>query len=207
MEQGSVSSELIALVERLSRSAKGLVQEATDEHLKLLVDADVQQLADILKGQNGSEKTTGQLQKLKDFCLIEIERRAKMEEMDREFHAGEGAEDVVDPFSAKSASNKGIDYDKLIRRFGSKVERNEKKKKKKKKNPSFFAYCGLLQPVTPELVARLEKLTGHAAHRWIRRGYFFSHRAFDEILDAFEKKEPFYLYTGRGLEQKEVSGF
>lgn len=44
----------------------------------------------------------------------------------------------------------------------------------------------------------MEKLTGHKAHPWLRRGLFFSHRDFEMILDLYEKKEPFYLYTGRG---------
>jgi len=35
-------------------------------------------------------------------------------------------------------------------------------------------------------------------HAWLRRGLFFSHRSFNEILDAYEKKKPFFLYTGRG---------
>lgn len=44
-----------------------------------------------------------------------------------------------------------IDYDKLIERFGS-------------------------EKITTELVDRIEKITGKKAHRWLRRGYFFSHR-------------------------------
>ena len=40
--------------------------------------------------------------------------------------------------------------------------------------------------------------TGKKPHRWIRRGVFFSHRDLNTILDCYEKKEPFYLYTGRG---------
>jgi tryptophanyl-tRNA synthetase len=30
------------------------------------------------------------------------------------------------------------------------------------------------------------------------KGFFFSHRDFDEILNLYEAKKPFYLYTGRG---------
>lgn len=48
------------------------------------------------------------------------------------------------------------------------------------------------------IIDRFEKLTGHKAHRWLRRGLFFSHRDFDKILDTYEKGEPFFLYTGRG---------
>jgi tryptophanyl-tRNA synthetase len=44
----------------------------------------------------------------------------------------------------------------------------------------------------------MEDLTGKKAHRFIRRGIFFCHRDLQEILNAYEKKQPFYLYTGRG---------
>jgi len=66
-----------------------------------------------------------------------------------------------------------VDYDKLIRDFG----------------------C---DPITPELIARMERLTGRKAHRFLRRGLFFSHRDLTELLNRFERGEPFYLYTGRG---------
>lgn len=66
-----------------------------------------------------------------------------------------------------------VDYDKLIKQFGS-------------------------HPISEELVARFEKLTGKAAHVFLRRGIFFSHRDLSELLDAYERGEKFYLYTGRG---------
>ncbi len=166
-------SDLIALVERLARNAKGLVQEATDEHLALLASSDVQVLMNAFSSLDAA-KTLAQVEAVQRFCVVELERRRQLEAMNTAFHAGEGAEDEVNPFSVKSGSEKkGIDYDKLVRRFGSKT-------------------------LTADLVNKLEALTGQPAHRWIRRGYFFSHRAFDEVLDAFEKKEEFYLYTGRG---------
>lgn len=52
--------------------------------------------------------------------------------------------------------------------------------------------------ITPEDVARFEKVTGHKAHRFIRRGLVFSHRDLNSILDRHERGEPFFLYTGRG---------
>ena len=51
--------------------------------------------------------------------------------------------------------------------------------------------------VGAELVARIEQLTGKKAHPLLRRGVFYAHRDLKEILDAYEKGEPFYLYTGR----------
>lgn len=50
----------------------------------------------------------------------------------------------------------------------------------------------------PSIVQRVEKITGKPAHPFLRRGVFFAHREFDKILDAYEKGEKFYLYTGRG---------
>jgi tryptophanyl-tRNA synthetase len=43
------------------------------------------------------------------------------------------------------------DYDKLIEQFGT-------------------------RRISPELLERFEKLTGHKAHRLLRRDTFFSHR-------------------------------
>ncbi len=87
--------------------------------------------------------------------------------------AAAATEDKVDPFHVEAATDKGIDYDKLIKRFG----------------------CS---KITPELLDRFEKLTGQKPHRFLRRGIFFSHRDLDKILDQYAKKKPFYIYTGRG---------
>jgi tryptophanyl-tRNA synthetase len=70
-------------------------------------------------------------------------------------------------------STVGIDYLKLIHQFG----------------------C---QPVDGALVRRFEKVTQMKAHPWLRRGIFFSHKDLNLILDAYEKGEEVYLYTGRG---------
>jgi tryptophanyl-tRNA synthetase len=78
---------------------------------------------------------------------------------------------VVTPWEVEAEN--GVDYDKLIENFG----------------------CSKIDTA---LIKRMEKLTGHKAHRYLRRGYFFSHRDLKEVLDAYEKGEKFYLYTGRG---------
>lgn len=49
-----------------------------------------------------------------------------------------------------------------------------------------------------ELVARFERLTGQPAHPLLRRRLFFAHRDLETILDRYERKQPFFLYTGRG---------
>ena len=82
-------------------------------------------------------------------------------------------EQVITPWDVKATDDKGIDYDKLISRFGS-------------------------QRISPELIARVERLTKRPAHHWLRRGIFFSHRDLAWILDQYEAGIPFYLYTGRG---------
>ena len=40
-------------------------------------------------------------------------------------------------------------------------------------------------------------MTGVRAHPFLRRGIFFAHRDMAEVLDAHEKGQGFYLYTGR----------
>uniref|UniRef100_A0A8C9GHJ2 Tryptophan--tRNA ligase, cytoplasmic n=1 Tax=Piliocolobus tephrosceles TaxID=591936 RepID=A0A8C9GHJ2_9PRIM len=87
--------------------------------------------------------------------------------------ATEAEEDFVDPWTVQTSSAKGIDYDKLIVRFGS-------------------------SKIDKELINRIERATGQRPHRFLRRGIFFSHRDMNQVLDAYENKKPFYLYTGRG---------
>jgi len=65
-----------------------------------------------------------------------------------------------------------IDYDKLIKQFGT-------------------------QPITEELLQRIAKHTG-GLHPQLRRRLFYSHRDLDVILNEYEKGNKFYLYTGRG---------
>jgi len=65
-----------------------------------------------------------------------------------------------------------IDYDKLIKRFGT-------------------------EKISNELVQRIEKIAGES-HFMLRRGIFFCHRDMKRILDDYEKGKKFFLYTGRG---------
>lgn len=82
-------------------------------------------------------------------------------------------EDVVTPWTVASMDDTGIDYDKLIKRFGS-------------------------SKIDQELLERFEKITGKPCHHFLRRGLFFSHRDLHTVLDLYEQGQPFYLYTGRG---------
>lgn len=85
----------------------------------------------------------------------------------------EDDDQVVDPWTVTSTSNKGVDYDKLIRQFGS-------------------------TKIDDALLERFEKITGHKPHHFLRRGIFFSQRDVHDILTRYEAKKPFFLYTGRG---------
>jgi len=85
----------------------------------------------------------------------------------------ETGEDEVNPWEVKSGSDKGIDYDKLIVKFGS-------------------------SRIDQDTIDRFRIATGVEPHHFIKRGIFFSHRDLNMILDMFEKKEKFFLYIGRG---------
>ena len=65
-----------------------------------------------------------------------------------------------------------IDYDKLIKKFGT-------------------------EKISSELLDRIKRIAGED-HFMLRRGIFFSHRDMNRILDEHEKGKGFFLYTGRG---------
>lgn len=67
----------------------------------------------------------------------------------------------------------GIDYDYLVKFFGT-------------------------QELKKEHLDKFQKITGKELHPFLKRGIFFSHRDFDVLLDYLEKKKKIFLYTGRG---------
>jgi tryptophanyl-tRNA synthetase len=83
----------------------------------------------------------------------------------------EEKEQVVDPWNVESDG--AIDYDRLIVKFGS-------------------------QRLTEDLISRIERVTNRRAHRFLRRGLYFSHRDLTQMLNLVESGKKFYLYTGRG---------
>ncbi|KAL7200068.1 hypothetical protein ACSBR2_022222 [Camellia fascicularis] len=85
----------------------------------------------------------------------------------------EQEEQVVNPWEVSAKQGGKIDYDKLIDQFG----------------------C---QRLDKSIVDRVHRLTSRPPHIFLRRGVFFAHRDLNEILDAYERGEKFYLYTGRG---------
>ncbi|CAA7033930.1 unnamed protein product [Microthlaspi erraticum] len=52
--------------------------------------------------------------------------------------------------------------------------------------------------IDESLIDRVKRLTGREPHVFLRRGVFNSHQDFNEILDAYEGGEMFYLFSGRG---------
>lgn len=77
------------------------------------------------------------------------------------------AEQNINPWSVSGAVGadgqvQAIDYVKLVEQFGS-------------------------QLISPELLARFERLTGKKPHRFLRRQIVFSERDLTSILDRYEK--------------------
>ena len=77
----------------------------------------------------------------------------------------------IDPW--KVESHNGIDYLKLIHKFG----------------------C---EPIDGKLIKRFEQVTKTKAHTWLRRGIFFSNKDLELCLKDYESGKPIYIYTGRG---------
>ena len=77
-------------------------------------------------------------------------------------------ESVVTPWEVEGE----IDYNKLIKQFGTDV-------------------------LTDELLTTIKKYTGDL-HPFLKRKLFFSHRDLGWILKKYEDGEKFALYTGRG---------
>ncbi|MDR0372808.1 MAG: tryptophan--tRNA ligase [Nitrososphaerota archaeon] len=75
---------------------------------------------------------------------------------------------VVTPWEVKGKVN----YERLIKEFGT-------------------------QPLTPQLLSRMEKYTDKL-HLQLERKIFFSHRDLDTVFDLYDSGTKFVLYTGRG---------
>jgi len=78
------------------------------------------------------------------------------------------AEMKVNPYDVEGE----VDYNRLISEFG-------------------------LKKIDEKLLKRIEKIAGEV-HPYLRREIFFAHRDLEKILDAYEKGEKFFLYTGDG---------
>lgn len=85
-----------------------------------------------------------------------------------EQNGNNNSEMVVTPWEVKGK----VDYDRLIREFGT-------------------------QPLTDELLKKISEYTD-TLHLQLRRQIFFSHRDLDAVLRLYEAGTKFVLYTGRG---------
>ncbi|MBA3063864.1 tryptophan--tRNA ligase, partial [Candidatus Woesearchaeota archaeon] len=75
---------------------------------------------------------------------------------------------IVTPWEVKGE----VDYDKLVKQFGTSI-------------------------ISDSLFNKIKKHTGKL-HYMLRRKIFFSHRDLDILLDEYEQGKKFALYTGRG---------
>ena len=78
------------------------------------------------------------------------------------------AEMKVDPYNVEGE----IDYNRLISEFG-------------------------LKKIDGKLLKRIKAITGEI-HPYLRREIFFAHRDLEKLLDAYDRGEKFFLYTGCG---------
>ncbi|MFH1521601.1 MAG: tryptophan--tRNA ligase, partial [archaeon] len=74
----------------------------------------------------------------------------------------------VNPYDVEGT----VDYEKLISEFG-------------------------LKKIDKKLLERIEVIAGEI-HPYLRREIFFAHRDLEKLLDAYDKGEKFFLYTGVG---------
>ena len=73
---------------------------------------------------------------------------------------------IVTPWDVSGS----VDYKKLIEKFGT-------------------------QLIDQQLLDKFKKVTGKELHPWLKRGIYFTHRAFDNFLEAYAAGEPaFSIY-------------
>jgi len=166
-------SQLLERTETAEKEVEELGQELEKIRLGNNIDKGDNQLLDKLRVENSKLKYRKTILEK----AVEAEESTNMDNGVKQNNGGgedrEGEEDEVTPWEVKSSSNKGIDYDKLIVKFGS-------------------------SKIDEPLLDRFEKIIGKPVHHLLRRGVFFSHRDMHMILDKVEKGEKFFLYTGRG---------
>ncbi|MEM2661259.1 MAG: tryptophan--tRNA ligase, partial [Nitrososphaeria archaeon] len=85
-----------------------------------------------------------------------------------EMQGSNALSDNVTPWSVEGE----VDYDKLVRQFGTRY-------------------------IDEEILNYFKKFTGEI-NFFLKRNFFFCHRDLDWVLKKYEEGEKFYLYTGRG---------
>lgn len=107
---------------------------------------------------------------MEETKIIETIKTEEAKIMEPHIEAVEEAEEaIIDPWKVAGK----INYLKLINKFGT-------------------------SPIQGSLIKRWEEVTHVKAHRWLRRGIFFSHQDLEKLLDEKEAGKQIYLYTGRG---------
>ena len=137
------------------------------------------ELARLKTASSGNQQgdNSGELERLRAENEALRQRLSQLENADsssnEDVKTEAGGDDEVTPWDVQASSNKGIDYDKLILKFGS-------------------------SKIDQALLTKFETVTGHKPHHLLRRGIFFSHRELNTILDMYAAGKKFFLYTGRG---------
>ena len=135
-------------------------------------ESDIKRLESELNKLKSTSSDSSELEKLRAENESLKQRLGEAGETKKDDdETGDG--DEVTPWDVQATSNKGIDYDKLIVRFGS-------------------------SKIDQSLLEKFESVTGHKPHHLLRRGIFFSHRELNTILDMYAAGKKFFLYTGRG---------
>ncbi|GAA5969567.1 hypothetical protein JCM11641_008163 [Rhodosporidiobolus odoratus] len=169
--------EALVLTHRRRQSEKA--QEAMAAALATLELGDPERIAHANARADGAktpvppQRTEGNVS-MPSTPAVEIDEPAAIAQVPV---SSKAAEQVVTPWDVQGAVVEGvqmaIDYNHLIDQFGTKR-------------------------IDDALLERFERLTGRKPHLLLRRETFFSHRELNLILDRYEQKKPFYLYTGRG---------
>jgi len=93
--------------------------------------------------------------------------------MDKQFYKYLKTNSIMEKMKVNPYDIQGkVDYDRLISEFA-------------------------LKKIDKKLLKRIEAIAGEV-HPYLRREIFFAHRDLEKILDAYEKGEKFFLYTGNG---------
>uniref|UniRef100_A0A0R3RQH7 Tryptophan--tRNA ligase, cytoplasmic n=1 Tax=Elaeophora elaphi TaxID=1147741 RepID=A0A0R3RQH7_9BILA len=87
-----------------------------------------------------------------EVSVVNDSLKFESEKLTKEKDETDEDDDLVTPWDVTASSKKGIDYDKLIAKFG----------------------C---YRITEDLINRFERITGKKAHPMLRRGLFFAHRS------------------------------
>ena len=96
--------------------------------------------------------------------------------------------DVITPWNVESRGPKGINYNRVRDVFHAEAITA----------PLLSRYAQVTKKNCTKEEGPQDQLKEAVLPPFLRRGFVFSHRDFDKVLDEVEKGRQFYLYTGRG---------